>query len=100
MITIYKYKIPSVTSKIHTFSKFKVLAAKTVDSGTVHGEELFVWILGEAGPENREITFKVFNTGDSLPKDNMQWLEYVDTVIFKDGTVQHVFYQNYQSTLI
>ena len=87
MNIIYKYKLEITKEQTVEIPKYhKILCVQ------VQNNEVFVWVGVDTGWQLEDTLFKIYGTGDFLPKNPMG-LTYIGTVQL-NGSVWHVFYED------
>lgn len=88
---IYKYQMP-VTDEyaLSVPPHSKVLSVHELDTVT-----LAVWILLDPDTDGNDhgITFRIFGTGNPIEPDQLEGMDFLDTVVTRCGLVWHVFYR-------
>jgi len=88
MKAIYKYPLVWGGTRVKLHESFKVLKLATQRGAPT------LWCEVDTGTFNIEIDIKMFATGESLPKDLVEWT-YVDSLLMLEDSLVWHFYWRY-----
>ena len=92
MKTIYKYPLPEIINTVKLPIGYKILTAEK------QGTKVFAWVLVDPSEtEMVDVKFYVFYTGQSIPGNEIEDLDYINTIMFDNGMfVYHIFAEKTQ----